>query len=277
MEAVLSVPVTSSAAGAPQTTVTVPLSGAYTIEDSGLQILPGQADYGPTATGTLGLTRQFLLNNLTTKPVTLSLSLPRQFTLIQPPCAALAPGAGCSFSVAFLPLTNGDVTGTVFAQATPTDGSATLNGLGYVEGFGKGTGALSITGDLLPGRIVDFHQVASGQSATRTLTVTNTGTAVVTVRRITSEWPFLSSTTCGQTLPTGGSCAVTLTYSPINQIAVGSPSAPFNTDGGTLVIESDAVSSPGLCGSDRYGNSDDGSGTSECRAAEARIPSRRAR
>ena len=44
----LSLPATSSAAGAPTIVYTVPLSGAYTVEDSGLQILPGEADYGPT-------------------------------------------------------------------------------------------------------------------------------------------------------------------------------------------------------------------------------------
>jgi hypothetical protein len=37
---------------------------------------------------------------------------------------------------------------------------------------------------------------------------------------------------------------VTLTYSPLNQTATGSTPPPFNTDAGTLVIESDAVSSP---------------------------------
>jgi hypothetical protein len=236
----LSIPVTSAASGNPQTIYTVPLSGAYTDEDSGLQILPGEADYGPTPTSTLGVTRQFLINNLTTKPVTLSLSLPRQFVLTQPPCGALAPGAGCSFSVSFLPLTNGEVTGTVFAQATPTDGSATLNGLGYLQGFGQGRGSLAVTGD----EVVDFHQVASGQSASRILTLSNPGAVAITVRRITSEWPFLSSTTCGSTLAVAQSCTVTLAYSPLNQVAAGSSSAPFNTDAGTLVIESDAVSSP---------------------------------
>lgn len=242
----LSVPVTSSAAGNPQTTYTVPLNGSYTAEDSGLQILPAEVDFGPTATGAEGRTRQFVVNNLTTKPVALSLVLPRQFAVTTPPCATLDPGTGCSFSVGFLPLTHGDVTGTVMAQATPSDGSAAFHGLGYGKGFGKGSGTLTITGDLLPGRILDFHQVASGQTAMRTLTITNSGSTAVTVRRVTSEWPFLSTTTCGTALAANESCAVTLTYSPLNQIAVGTPSAPFNTDGGTLVIESDAASSPDL-------------------------------
>ncbi len=58
----LSIPVISSSPGSPQTTYTVALTGAYTAEDTGLQILPSQANYGPTPTSTLGLTRQFLVN-----------------------------------------------------------------------------------------------------------------------------------------------------------------------------------------------------------------------
>jgi hypothetical protein len=241
---VLSIPVTSSAAGSPQTIHSVPLTGAYTNEDTGLQILPSQGNYGPTSTATLGLTRQFLINNLTSKSLTIELSLPRQFVLTEPPCSALAPGAGCTFSVAFLPLTNGDITGTLFAQANPTDGSATLNGLGYLEGFGTGSGAITVTGSILPGQLVDFGQVASGQTSTRTLTITNSGTKPVTIRRVISEWPFLSTTTCGTTLAPSGTCTITLTYSPLNQVSIGSSSPPFNTDAGSLVIESDAVSSP---------------------------------
>ncbi len=240
----LSIPVTSSAPGSPQTTYSVALTGAYTSEDIGLQILPSQASYGPAATSTLGLTRQFTINNLTAKSLTLSLALPRQWALTQPPCAALAPNGSCAFAVTFVPLTNGAITGTLFAQATPTDGSATLNGLGYVEGFGSGSGSITITGSLLPGNLVDFGQVPSGQTATRTLTLTNSGNKPVTVRRITSEWPFLATTTCGTTLAAAQSCSVTLTYSPLNQTATGSSPAPFNTDTGTLVVESDALSSP---------------------------------
>lgn len=242
--AVLSVPVTSSAAGSPQTTYSISLSGAYTAEDGGLQILPAQAAYGPTPIGALGITRQFIINNLTTKQVSLALALPRQYTLTAPPCSTLAPGAGCTFSLAFTPVTNGDITGTLYAAATPDDGSPVLHGLGYVEGYGSGDGALTVSGDLFPGRIVQFGQVASGQTATRTLTLTNSGTAPLTIRRITSEWPFLSSSTCGNSLSPGASCTVTMTYAPLNQVNASASPAPFNTDAGSLVIESDAASSP---------------------------------
>jgi hypothetical protein len=240
----LQIPVTSSLTGL--ATYTIPLSGNYTTEDAGLQILPNQASYGPTSDSTLGGTRQFTINNLTAKSLTLEVALPRQFVLSSPPCAALAPNASCQFDVTFLPLTNGDITGTLFAQATPTDGSATLNGLGYVEGYGVGNGTLHITGNLIPGQsILNFGQVSSGQSSTQTLTLTNTGTAPLTIRRITSEWPFLvTATTCGTTLAATQTCTLTLTYTPLNQTATGSPASSPSTDTGTLVIESDALSGP---------------------------------
>ena len=248
---VLQIPVSSSLTGL--ATYTVPLTGAYTTEDAGLQILPAQANFGPNPTSSLGLTRQFTINNLTAKSLALNLSLPRQFVLTEPnsnptsACAALAPHASCTFSVTFLPLTNGDITGTIFAQATPTDGSATLNGLAYLEGYGKGPGTLAISGNIIPNQnVLDFGRIASGQTTRQTLTFTNQSqTAPLTIRRLTSEWPFLiTSTTCGNTLAPAQSCAATLTYTPLNQAAAGTNSPQPATDAGTLVIESDALSGP---------------------------------
>ncbi|WP_353068876.1 choice-of-anchor D domain-containing protein [Tunturibacter empetritectus] len=239
----LQIPVTSSTTGL--ATYTVPLSGAYTTESAGLQILPNQANYAATPTSTLGGTRQFTITNLTAKSLALNIALPRQFLLNGPACAALAPNASCNFNVTFLPLTNGDITGTLFAQGTPTDGSATLNGLGYVEGFGIGPATLKITGNIIPGQtVLDFGQVPSGQTAAQTVTLTNIGAIPLTIRRLTSQWPFLiTSTLCGATLPPTVSCTATLTYTPLNQTTTPGPATP---DSGTLIIESDALTGPDL-------------------------------
>ena len=244
----LTIPVTNTVGGAPVLiNYTVPLTGAYSTEDEGLAIVANDAEYGPQATGSSGVTRQFTIDNLTAKAVTLAIALPRQFVLSGAPCAGLAPNASCNFSVAFLPLDNGDITGTLFAQATPTDGSATLDGIGYVEGYGVGQGSLTVTGGLQPGQVLSFGQTPSGQSIQKMLTLTNASTtASLTIRRITSEWPFLSTTTCGATLAPAASCAVTLIYTPINQVASGSNPPPATNDTGELVIESDASSSPNL-------------------------------
>jgi hypothetical protein len=247
----LNIPVASTTGGNTTNSIaTAALTGAYTTENSGLQILPTQATYGPAATGTLGITRQFTLNNLTAQALTVQLSLPRQFALMDGgsnPCGGLAPNASCTFNVAFLPITNGDITGSIFAQATPTSGTGTLNGIAYLEGYGTANGSLSVTGNLQPGNLLNFGQVASGQSASQALTLTNTSaSATLTIRRITSEWPFLSTSTCGQTLAPTQSCAVTVTYTPLNQVATGSPSTIASTDTGTLVLESDSITSPDL-------------------------------
>ncbi len=250
----LSVPVTSSIGGNTSvSTQIVPLSSSYTTEDSGLQIVEAGTTYGPSATSQTGLSRHFILNNLTAQPLDVQLALPRQFVLTGPPCLSLAANGSCAVAITFLPLTNGDVTGTLFAQATPTGGSVspTLNGIGYAEGYGTGDGSLSITGSLSPGGLLDFGQVASGQSANQTLTLTNTGqgsqpNAPVTIRRITSAAPFLSTTTCSATLAVNQTCTVTITYSPLNQVALGSPSPATTSDAGTLVVESDAITSPDI-------------------------------
>jgi hypothetical protein len=244
----LTIPVTSTIGGSQVLTdYAVPLSGAYTTEDEGLEIVANDAEFGPQASGSAGVTRQFTIDNLTAKSLSLTVALPRQFVLSGPPCAGLAPNASCNFLVAFLPLDNGDLTGTLFAEATPTDGSATLDGLSYVEGFGAGAGKLSVTGSVQPGDVLNFGQVPSGQSMKQTLTLTNaSATTMLTIRRITSEWPFLSTTSCGATLAPAASCTVSLSYTPINQVATGSNPPVSTADIGSLVIESDAGSSPDL-------------------------------
>jgi hypothetical protein len=245
---VLSIPFTSSTGGSTLlTTYTVPLTGSYTTQTSGIEITASQAEYGSQTTGATGLTRQFTIDNLGSKSLALNVALPRQFVLSGAPCTSLTPLGSCNFSVAFLPLTNGDITGTVSALATPTDGSAALNGLAYVEGYGVGAGVLSITGGLLPGNVLSFGQAPSGQSVQKTLTLTNASTVLpLTIRRITSQWPFLSTTSCGTTLAPAATCAVALSYTPLNQVAVGTSSPAMLTDTGSLVIESDAGSSPDL-------------------------------
>ncbi len=255
--ATLSLPVTTMAGGvATITAYPVALAGAYTAEDAGLQFVPAQINFGPATNDSIGLTRTFSLNNLTAKSVAVNFTLPRQFAFTTPnTCISLAANASCSFAVTYLPLTTADTTGSLLAQATPSDGTAPLNGLAYLEGFATpiANTVLSITGPVSPGTgILDFGQVPSGQSSSKTLTLANTspsqgslGTPPLTLRRITSESPFFTTSTCGSTLNAGQSCTVTVTYTPMNQIPNGvTPTNQPNT--GTLILESDAVASPNL-------------------------------
>ncbi len=243
----LSIPVTTSSPGTPplSTTYMVALNGAYTSASQGIQILPAQSEYGPVPTGTESQSRLFTITNLTARQLTLNVTIPRQFVLLGPACISLAPSGSCSFSVAFLPLTNGDIPGTLFATATPTDGSPSLSGLAYVEGFGTGTGMLNLTGGLIVQGVFNFGQVQSGQQLTQNFTLTNAGSSAITVRRISSGPPFLSTSNCGAPLTPAQTCTVTVTYTPSNQ-GSGTAASVSTSDSGTLTIESDAASSPNI-------------------------------
>jgi hypothetical protein len=245
VNAMLSIPVTSTVNGQTVTTsYPVPLTGGYTTQQAGLELVPGQVNYGAAATGAPGSMRTFTLNNLTAKALVVSFTVPRDFPLdATAPCATLAANASCSFAADYLPMTAGPLTGTIFANGTPTDGSVEVQALSYLQGYGTGGATLSLTGNLTPGAPLNFGQVTSGQSTLQTLTVTNTGTGSLNVRRVVSQPPFLGTTTCGNALAAGATCTVTLTYAPIYEVATGSSAGPRN-DAGMLTIESDAVSSP---------------------------------
>jgi hypothetical protein len=245
VSAALSIPVTETTNGQMTTTAySVPLDGSYTAQGAGLQILPGQVNFGAIATGSAGSTREFTLNNLTAKALNVTLSLPRQFPLATSgPCPTLAPAASCTFSVSFLPVTGGTLTGTVYAEGTPTDGSASVQTLTYMQGYGVATGKLSVSGGAIPNSPISFGQLTSGQTAQQTLVLTNTGSGSLTLRRISSAPPFLSTTSCGSKLAANATCFVTLTYAPIDEITANTVANP-REDTGTLVLESDAISSP---------------------------------
>ncbi len=245
----LSIPVTSPPGSSQAVTYPVALSGTYTSASAGIQIVPGQGQFGPFPVDSFGTERTYTLNNLTSKSLTLAVDIPRNFVLTSAPCGGLAPNASCSFQLAFVPLTAGTLPGSIAVQGTPSDGSSPVATFGYAEGYGTGSGALTVTGGLLVNGVYDFGQVTSGQAVAHTFTLTNnnpSGSPALTVRRITSQPPFLATTNCGSALAVGQGCTVTVTYTPVNQVANGTSSAPANSDAGTLTIESDAASSPNI-------------------------------
>ncbi|MGI4852762.1 MAG: choice-of-anchor D domain-containing protein [Janthinobacterium lividum] len=249
----LLIPVTTTPAGAPAATqYALALSGLFTSDTAGLQIVPGEhstMNFGVSPTGVPGLSRVLHVNNLSRQTLAVAVEMPRQFSLNGSTCTTLLPGAGCDLTVEYTPLTSSDTTGTVFVTGTPADGSATQSGLGYLQGYGLGaTAGLAITGDISPTNILSFGQINSGERSSKTLTVTNpvssaAGTAI-TVRRILSEAPFLSTSTCGAPLLPGQSCAITLTYAPVFQVTPGSSQTSTESDTGTLLIESDGANAP---------------------------------
>ena len=241
----LTIPVSSANAGGSPVTYTVPLTGTYTGNEAGLLLLPAEVDFGAQPTGSLGQIRQFTLQNTSDVTETISLSVPQHFPLAAPfACGTLAKGASCTFSVGFLPGTGGALTGSSVATASSPAG-VTRQAIGYLLGYGLASGTLSISGQLIPNTPVNFGEVTSGQTSTpQVLTLTNTGSGPLTIRQIVSGLPFPATSNCGQTLSPGTACTVTLTYAPVYDLASASASLAPRPDTATLVIESDAASSP---------------------------------
>ncbi len=229
------------------TAYAVPLTGAYTRSSAGFNLLPAQVDYGPAAIGTEGTGRQFTLLNLTASMLTLNVILPRQSALTGPPCISLEPSGACTFTVVFLPQTSAAITGSVRVQASTADGSISYSNIAYLNGFGTPqAGALTLTGPVQSGNL-NFGQVTSGPTKAITLLLSNQSSAdslAITVHRITSAPPFLSTNTCGLPLSSGQSCSITVSYAPVNQVASGTSSPASSMDTGLLTVESDASSSP---------------------------------
>jgi hypothetical protein len=229
------------------TSYTVPLAGDYTAQDAGLEILPGNVNFGAAATGSIGGTREFTLNNLTASDLTITLQIPRQFPLAAAaPCLTIAAGKRCTFSTSFVPIETGAATGTVLAQGVSADGTVRTQGLAYMQGYGNGAGALQIFGGTIPFSPLMFGQVTSGQTTQQTLTLMNVGSGALTIRRISSAPPFLSTTTCGAALAAKATCTITITYAPVYEVSAGSGIGGTRNDTETLSIESDATTSPDM-------------------------------
>ncbi len=248
VSAVLSIPTSMILNGQSlSATYTVPLFGAYTAQNAGLELLPAETNYGATSIGSVGQTIEYTLNNLSGKQLNITLAMARQFPLASAAsCATLSIGASCNFSASFAPVETGLQTGTVLAQGVSIDGLTTTQALAYLQGYGSGSGALTITGGTIPYSPLMFGQVTSGQSAQQVLTLTNSGTGPLTIRRISSAPPFLSTTNCGGTLAAAASCTVTITYAPIYELSIGSAAGGTRNDAESLSIESDAITSPDL-------------------------------
>jgi hypothetical protein len=248
VDATLTIPVTEVINGqSVSATSVIPLAGNYTAQNAGLAILPDATNFGAAATGSVGGTREFTLTNLTAKGLTVSLQMPRQFSLASPAnCSLVAAGSNCTFSATYVPAETGTATGTVLAQGISADGSVNTQALAYMQAFGTGAGSLEIFGGTIPFSPLMFGQVNSGQTTQQTLTLLNAGAGTLSIRRISSAPPFLSTTTCGLALAANATCTITITYAPIFEVTAGSGITGTRNDTEILSIESDAAGSPDM-------------------------------
>ncbi len=166
---------------------------------------------------------------------------PSDFTLTSNTCggASLASGGTCTVAIAFSPSVGGVRAGTVTVASDA--GSAAIN----VSGTGKAALAFSPTS-------LNFGSTAVGATgAPLTITVTNNGASDVTTTGVAaSTADFAATTTCG-TIAAGGTCTISVTFSPT---ALGLRSA-------NIAFTSSAPGSPNIIGAIGSGTSGPAVGT----------------
>jgi sugar lactone lactonase YvrE len=142
---------------------------------------------------------------------------------------SLAPSGDCTVSVRFAPASPGAKSATLSIASNAPAGAATASLAG------TGTQAvLSVSVDT-----VDFgDQVKTIRSSARTVTVSNSGNVAAALNPISTSGAdadaYAQTTTCGTSLVEGGTCTVTLTFTPPS---VGGKSAVLRISGGEFVKE----------------------------------------
>lgn len=216
---------------------TVSMSGTGTQAASpNLAATPPLAAFGNVTVGQTSAAVAFTINNTGGAAATglsLANSNTAEFPVSGNTCGAtLAAGASCTLSVAYAPGAAGSDSATL--TFTYDGGGAlaiSLTGTGVGSTPPPGTGQLS-----LPAGLSAPDTALGSTSAAQLVTVSNVGTAPVTVTAITSSHPAefaVSGSSCA-TVNAGASCSFNVTFAPS---AVGARSA-------TITVASNGAGSP---------------------------------
>lgn len=163
--------------------------------------------FGNQALNTVSAPRPVILRNTGSAPLGIhGVSTSGDFSVTHGCGDHLEPGGSCSLSVTFRPLAAGPRSGVLTLDTNAAGASPVV--------------ALSGTG-FLPGRLkvspahLDFPDQPVGTgSKPRKMVLTNTGGSPVALGAITVDGSFALAHGCAPVLPPGGSCAVSVTFTP---------------------------------------------------------------
>lgn len=159
-------------------------------------------NFGTVPVGSASGVQKFFWTNNTIFPVTVSsVAVNGDYTLIANGCRNLFVGQTCEIDVTFAPSATGTRPGTLSVTANTGTLSAALTGNAVTP--------LSVTAASL-----DFGKTDVGEPVSKTVTVTNVTAHPIALPPPAASGDFSSSSTCGATLPGGGSCTVTVTFTP---------------------------------------------------------------
>jgi hypothetical protein len=141
--------------------------------------------------------------------------------------STLSPQSSCTITITFTPTLFAAEKGTI----TLTDGAPdspqtlSLSGTGIQQGP-----ALTVS----PSALNFIRTVIQTSSAPKTITLSNTGTDVITITSLTVTGDYSQTNTCGGSIAAGTSCTISVTFTP----------TVINSRTGTVTITDNAPTSP---------------------------------
>ncbi len=181
--------------------------------------------FGNQDLGTTSSSQAIQLTNSGTGSLDISSIIPSApFSQTNDCGSKLASGAHCTINVAFSPTVTGSISGslTIASNAASSPSVVTLSGTGVGPQLKLSTTSLAFGN--LP---------VNTTSGAKTVTVTNAGTATLTISGVTPSSGYLQTNNCGA-LSAGASCSINVSFAPT--------SAGY--DRGSLLIASNAFTSP---------------------------------
>ncbi|MEW8037686.1 MAG: autotransporter domain-containing protein [Candidatus Thiodiazotropha sp.] len=204
-----------------------------------LILSPGSVSFPATPVNTESSAQTVTVTNGGTSVLAgLLVSINGDFTQTNNCATSLDPGQNCSVSVAALPTMAGDISGSLEVSATSAGQAVTR------------TTSLTVTATT-PNLVTSDTQLSFPDGSVDTpsqpqvVTVSNQGTAAVTVNAITTEGDFSQSNNCGSQIAAGGSCDIEVVFTPQT---TGSASGALNidtSDGLTRILLSGSAAAPG--------------------------------
>jgi len=190
--------------------ITSRYNGAYFITNgpATLSLSTARLDFGNQTVNITSAAETILITNVASTPVTITgITASGDFTQLNNCSAPLGPGVSCSIAAAFAPKATGPLTGTITitSNATGNPQTVSLSGAGI-----SGQPAAS----LAPTTLSFSPQPAGTTSRPQTVTLTNTGTATLTISGIAASGAAAQSNTCPTSLAPGANCAIYVMFAP---------------------------------------------------------------
>jgi hypothetical protein len=189
---------------------------------------PSSLTFTSQTVGTTSASQPVSVKNTGTGTTTLSIGTPTgDFAQTNTCSSTLAAGASCTVNVTFTPTATGTRTGSflITDQASNSPQTVSLTGTGS-----SGTVTITVT----PAMETFAAQALNTTSASKAVTVKNTGTASTTISIAPATGDFAQTNGCGSLLGAAASCTINVTFTPT---AIG-------TRTGSIMITDQASNSP---------------------------------